>query len=125
MGKKNNKETIFVELPIYTDEYSNFQSYMNSYIAKIESIAKTLRANELLYINNIIKNNKAILPDRLLSKIESLMSADGINISDYDEIIEALNRIQHKGDQSLAVFKKAIDEQITNIGILNENMKAL
>lgn len=104
-------------------QFQEFTTYMKDYVNNIRNAASRLRANEYTYINNIISQNKKIMPKTIQNKLAKLNTPDGISATDYNSIIVALNYIQYK--DKINNFNKIINQQITNITNLQDNLDKL
>lgn len=108
---------------IKTPESERFNQFMTSYIAQLESIAASLRANEISYIESIAATSKDLLTSKMKRFLNNLKSGNGVSESDYQEIITILNKIQYRNDMSK--FKEIINEQIDNMTALEQNLNML
>lgn len=106
-------------------QYSQFQQFIKTYIAKMKSIAQTLRNNEIIYINTLISKGRGngLLSSENINKLQSLNSKTGLKESDYKELINALNIVQYDGN--INKLKQNIAEQEYNINALQTNLEEL
>ena len=109
--------------PSNSDQYENFQIFINNYITTIKNIAASLRANETTYIEAMANKSDGLLSDENIRHLRQLNTKTGLRDSDYQELILALNKIQY-GDQ-ISRLENIIKEQIYNIETLQSNLEEL
>ena len=106
-----------------SDQYLQFQDFMTSYIAKMKSIASSLRSNEIAYIEMVANKSKDILSDENIKRLHQLSTKTGLKESDYQELLLALNKVQYQ--DNISRLESTMKEQIYNIETLQNNLKAL
>lgn len=114
----NNK----VESP----EMEQFNARITSFLGQIKSIAATMRANEIAYIQGLASQYEHDNKDKLLSKNEKKSLKDLLNgkitVNDYDNLIIALNKVKYSDKKE--EFAKTVKTQLNNMAILDANFKA-
>ena len=106
-----------------SQQFNNFQFFMRAYVSKIKNIAMSLRNNEIMYIKNMASKSEGLLSNDNLSRLQQLTSKTGLNESDYQELLIALNKVQYKGQ--IDKLNNILNEQIYNIEALQNNLNTL
>ena len=122
MSGKSLDGTIQNESP----EFQQFQGMIESYLNQLQSIAATMRNNEIDYIKNIALQFKhdtkhVLLPKKELDTLLKLQNQDKITVSDYNNLIVALNKIKYNNEKEQ--FSKTIKLQIKNITLAKQNLE--
>ena len=109
-----------------SEKYIEFSNFMKSYLSKLQSIAATMRAAEMAFIDDSIskldKDKAGLINADIKAGLDALRTGT-INEKNYQAMIAALNAIKYQND--IEHFKTAITEQKTNIAAIKANLEDL
>lgn len=109
-----------------TPEMTQFNTMITSYLNKLKTLAASMRANEITYIQDLIAQFEKDTKNKLLKaedkkKLKKLLTAEKISANEYMTLITALNKVQYADKQK--EFANTIKTQINNISLLKTNFE--